>query len=61
MKKYLFLIGALIFGYIGLMGIGWAINPNTQDMPGGFLTMMGIIGAGGLFTMRFFWKKFREL
>lgn len=60
MKKILFLFGSIFFGYIGLAGIGWAINPNTQDMPGGLLTIMGIIGAIGLFLMRFFWKKFRE-
>ena len=60
MKKALFLIGSIFFGYVGLTGFAFVINPSTQDMPSSFLTVMGIIGAIGLFFMRFFWKKFRE-
>jgi hypothetical protein len=61
MKKYFFLIGALISGYIGLTAVAWVVNPSMQDLPGGFLAVVGIIGAVGLFGMRFCWKKFREL
>ena len=59
MKKTLFLTGSIFFGYVGLTGFAFVINPSTQNMPSGFLAVMGIMGAVGLFFMRFFWKKFR--
>jgi len=59
MKKIFFLLLSIISGYIGLVGIAFSINSSRQDTPSGLLFVMGIIGVIGLYTMRFFWKKFR--
>jgi len=58
-KKVLYLVGSIFFGYVGLAGIAFSMNPSKQDVPSGLLLTMGIIGVIGLFLMRFFWKKFR--
>jgi len=61
MKKYLCLFGVLIFGYLGLVGLSFSINPTTKDMPTGLLITMGIIGVIGIFATKFCWQKFRIL
>ncbi len=61
MKKTLYLLASLFFGFLGISAFGTVVNPAfSKDMPSGFLITLAIIGAVGILSMKYFWKKFRE-
>ena len=62
MKKILYLLASLLFGYLGIGSFAITINPIfSEGMPSEFLTILRIIGVIGILLMKYYWGKFRKL